>query len=407
MKNKIISSLLLGTALTLASASLAVAQDKNVKIGALSDQSGLYADLGGPGSTLAAQMAAEDSGLMAKGWKIEIISGDHQNKPDIGTTLARQWFDVDKVDTIVDVPNSGVALAVNTVIKEKNGVYINSGAATSDLTNAQCSPNTVHWTYDTYMLAHTTGQALVKAGGDTWFFLTADYAFGAALERDTTAVITANGGKIAGGVKHPLNTSDFSSFLLQAQSSKAKIIGLANAGGDTTNSIKQAAEFGIVKGGQKLAALLLFLTDVKAIGLETAQGLNFTETFYWDMNDQTRAFSKKFAARMKNGAPPTMVQAGVYSGLIHYFKALEALGGNPHDGIKVVEKMKSIPTDDPLFGKGEIQPNGRTIHSAYLFEVKKPSESKGPWDFYKLVGTVPGDQAFTPLADSKCPLLKK
>jgi branched-chain amino acid transport system substrate-binding protein len=406
MKNKI-SALLLGTALTLATGGFAFAQDKNVKIGALSDQSGLYADLGGPGSTLAAQMAAEDSGLTAKGWKIDIISGDHQNKPDIGTSIARQWFDVDKVDVIVDVPNSGVALAVNNVIKEKNGVYINSGAATSDLSNAQCSPNTVHWTYDTYMLAHTTGQALVKAGGDTWFFLTADYAFGAALERDTTAVITANGGKIVGGVKHPLNTSDFSSFLLQAQSSKAKIIGLANAGGDTTNSIKQAAEFGIVKGGQKLAALLLFLTDVKAIGLETAQGLNFTETFYWDMNDETRAFSKKFAARMKNGAPPTMVQAGVYSGLIHYFKALDALGGNPHDGIKIVDKMKSIPTDDPLFGKGSIQPNGRTIHSAYLFEVKKPSESKGPWDFYKLVGTVPGDQAFTPLSESKCPLLKK
>ena len=406
MKNKI-SALLLGTALTLATGGLAFAQDKTVKIGALSDQSGLYADLGGPGSTLAAQMAAEDSGLTAKGWKIDIISGDHQNKPDIGSTIARQWFDVDKVDVIVDVPNSGVALAVNNIIKEKNGVYINSGAATSDLSNAQCSPNTVHWTYDTYMLAHTTGQALVKAGGDTWFFLTADYAFGAALERDTTAVVTANGGKVVGGVKHPLNTSDFSSFLLQAQSSKAKIIGLANAGGDTTNSIKQAAEFGIVKGGQKLAALLLFLTDIKAIGLETAQGLNFTETFYWDMNDETRAFSKKFAARMKNGAPPTMVQAGVYSGLIHYFKALDALGGNPHDGIKIVEKMKSMPTDDPLFGKGSIQPNGRTIHSAYLFEVKKPSESKGPWDFYKLVGTVPGDQAFTPLSESKCPLLKK
>jgi branched-chain amino acid transport system substrate-binding protein len=406
MKTKI-SALLLGTALTLATGSLALAQDKTVKIGALSDQSGLYADLGGPGSTLAAQMAAEDSGLTAKGWKIDIISGDHQNKPDIGTAIARGWFDVDKVDVIVDVPNSGVALAVNNIVKEKNGVYINSGAATSDLTNAQCSPNTVHWTYDTYMLAHTTGQALVKAGGDTWFFLTADYAFGAALERDTTAVITANGGKVVGGVKHPLNTSDFSSFLLQAQSSKAKIIGLANAGGDTTNSIKQAAEFGIVKGGQKLAALLLFLTDVKAIGLETAQGLNFTETFYWDMNDDSRAFSKKFAARMKNGAPPTMVQAGVYSGLLHYFKALDGLGGNPHDGIKVVEKMKSMPTDDPLFGKGEIQPNGRTIHSAYLFEVKKPSESKGPWDFYKLVGTVPGDQAFTPLAESKCALLKK
>jgi branched-chain amino acid transport system substrate-binding protein len=406
MKKKI-SALLLGTALTLATGSLALAQDKTVKIGALSDQSGLYADLGGPGSTLAAQMAAEDSGLAAKGWKIDIISGDHQNKPDIGTSISRQWFDVDKVDVIVDVPNSGVALAVNNVVKEKNGVYINSGAATSDLTNAQCSPNTVHWTYDTYMLAHTTGQALVKAGGDTWFFLTADYAFGAALERDTTAVILANGGKVVGGVKHPLNTSDFSSFLLQAQSSKAKIIGLANAGGDTTNSIKQAAEFGIVKGGQKLAALLLFLTDVKAIGLETAQGLNFTETFYWDMNDDTRAFSKKFAARMKNGAPPTMVQAGVYSGLLHYFKALDGLGGNPHDGIKVVEKMKSMPTDDTLFGKGEIQPNGRTIHSAYLFEVKKPSESKGPWDFYKLVGTVPGDQAFTPLSESKCALLKK
>jgi branched-chain amino acid transport system substrate-binding protein len=407
MKTNIVASLLLGATLSLASANLAIAQDKTAIIGALSDQSGLYADLAGPGSTLAAQMAAEDSGLTAKGWKIDIISGDHQNKPDIGTSIARQWFDVEKVDVIVDVPNSGVALAVNNVVKEKNGVYINSGAATSDLTNAQCSPNTVHWTYDTYMLAHATGQALVKAGGDTWFFLTADYAFGAALERDTTAVILANGGKVVGGVKHPLNSSDFSSFLLQAQSSKAKIIGLANAGGDTTNSIKQAAEFGIVKGGQKLAALLLFLTDVKAIGLETAQGLSFTETFYWDLNDQTRAFSKRFADRMKNGAPPTMVQAGVYSGLLHYFKALDALGGNPHDGIKVVEKMKSMPTDDPLFGKGEIQPNGRTIHSAYLFEVKKPSESKSPWDFYKLIGTVPGDQAFTPLSESKCALLKK
>ncbi len=406
MKNKI-AALLLGTALTLATASMAMALDKTVKIGSLSDQSGLYADLGGPGSTLAAQMAAEDSGLQGKGWKIDIISGDHQNKPDIGTSIARQWFDVDKVDVIVDVPNSGVALAVNNVIKEKNGVYINSGAATSDLTNAQCSPNTVHWTYDTYMLAHSTGQALVKAGGDSWFFLTADYAFGAALERDTTAVITANGGKVVGGVKHPLNTADFSSFLLQAQASKAKVIGLANAGGDTTNSIKQAAEFGITKSGQKLAALLLFITDVKAIGLETAQGLNFTETFYWDTNDATRAFSKKFAERMKNGAPPTMVQAGVYAGLLHYFKALDALGGNPHDGIKVVEQMKSMPTDDPLFGKGLIQPNGRTIHDAYLYEVKKPAESKSPWDFYKLVGKVPGDQAFTPLDKSTCALLKK
>jgi branched-chain amino acid transport system substrate-binding protein len=406
MKTRI-AALLLGTALSFAAASTALAQDKTVKIGSLSDQSGLYADLGGPGSTLAAQMAVEDSGLVAKGWKIDVISGDHQNKPDIGVNIARQWFDVDKVDIIVDVPNSGVALAVNNVVKEKNGVYINSGAATSDLTNAQCSPNTVHWTYDTYTLAHGTGQALVKAGGDTWFFLTADYAFGAALERDTTAVINANGGKVVGGVKHPLNTADFSSFLLQAQASKAKVIGLANAGGDTTNTIKQAAEFGIVKGGQKLAALLLFITDVKAIGLETAQGLSFTETFYWDRDDASRAFAKKFSARMKNGAEPTMVHAGVYAGVLHYLKALDALGGNPHDGIKVVDKMKSIPTDDPLFGKGEIQPNGRKIHPAYLFEVKKPSESKGPWDFYKLVSTIPADQAFTPLAESKCALLKK
>src|SRR6201991_1314972 len=353
MKNRI-SALLLGTALALSAGNLAFAQDKTVKIGSLSDQSGLYSDLGGPGSTLAAQMAVEDSGMTGKGWKIDIISGDHLNKPDVGANIARQWFDVDKVDVIVDVPNSGVALAVNNVVKEKNGVYINSGAATSDLTNAQCTPNTVHWTYDTYMLAHGTGGALVKAGGDSWFFLTANYAFGAALERDTTAVVTANGGKVVGGVKHPLNTPDFSSFLLQAQASKAKIIGLANAGGDTTNSIKQAAEFGIVKGGQKLAALLLFLTDVKAIGLETAQGLNFTETFYWDMNDDSRAFSKRFAEKMKIGAPPTMVQAGVYAGLMQYFKALDALGGNPHDGIKVVDKMKSIPTEDKLFGKGLI-----------------------------------------------------
>src|SRR6202167_3956117 len=348
MKTRI-AALLLGTALSFAAASTAFAQDKTdktVKIGSLSDQSGLYADLGGPGSTLAAQMAVEDSGLAAKGWKIDVISGDHQNKPDIGVNIARQWFDVDKVDIIVDVPNSGVALAVNNVVKEKNGVYINSGAATSDLTNAQCTPNTVHWTYDTYMLAHVTGQALVKAGGDTWFFLTADYAFGQALERDTTAVILANGGKVVGGVKHPLNTADFSSFLLQAQASKAKIVGLANAGGDTTNTIKQAAEFGIVSGGQKLAALLLFISDVHSLGLATAQGLSFTETFYWDMNDQSRAFAKRFQERMKNHVMPPMVHAGVYASLLHYFKALEALGGNPHDGAKVVAKMKELPTDD-------------------------------------------------------------
>src|SRR5246127_43930 len=284
-------------------------------------------------------MAVEDSGLTGKGWKIDVISGDHQNKPDIGTSIARQWFDVDKVDVIVDVPNSGVALAVNNVVKEKNGVYINSGAATSDLTNAQCSPNTVHWTYDTYLLAHATGQALVKAGGDTWFFITADYAFGAALERDTTAVVLANGGKVLGGVKHPLNTADFSSFLLQAQASKAKVIGLANAGGDTTNAIKQAAEFGIIQGGQKLAALLLFITDVHALGLRTAQGLTFTESFYWDMNDQTREWSKRFQKVSPKGAMPSMTVAGLYAEILHYLKAIEALGSNPHDGAKVVAKM--------------------------------------------------------------------
>ena len=406
MRAKLMAGLL-STVAALTMAGAAMADDKVVKIGALSDQSSLYADVGGPGSTLAAQMAAEDSGLIAKGWKIEVISGDHQNKPDIGGNIARQWLDIDKVDVIVDVPNSGVALAVNNIVKEKNAVYLNSGAASSDLTNAQCSPNTVHWTYDTYMLAHGTGGALVKAGGDTWYFLTADYAFGAALERDTTAVINASGGRVVGGVKHPLNTSDFSSFLLQAQASKAKIIGLANAGGDTTNSIKQASEFGIVAGGQKLAALLLFISDVHALGLNVAQGLNFTETFYWDTNDQTRAFAKRFSERMKNKQMPTMVHAGVYAALVHYFKTLDQMGGNSRDGAKIVEKMKSMPTDDPLFGKGEIQPNGRAIHPAYLFEVKKPSESKGPWDYYKLVATIPADQAFTPLADSKCALLKK
>jgi branched-chain amino acid transport system substrate-binding protein len=406
MKNRI-SAVLLGAALALAAIGGASAQDKTAKIGVLTDLSGLYADLGGQGSIVAAQMAVEDSGMAAKGWKLDVISADHQNKPDVATNIARQWIDVEKVDVLMDVLNSGVALAVNNVVKEKNSVMINSGAASSDLTNAQCTPNTVHWTYDTYMLAHSTGQALVKAGGDTWFFITADYAFGAALERDTTAVVTAAGGKVIGGVKHPLNTADFSSFLLQAQASKAKIIGMANAGGDTTNTIKQASEFGIVAGGQKLAGLLLFVTDVNSLGLKVAQGLNLSETFYWDMNDQTRAFSKRFSERMKTKAEPTMVQAGVYAGLLHYFKALDALGGNPHDGAKVVAKMKEMPTDDPLFGKGTIRADGRKIHPAYLFEVKKPSESKGPWDYYKLIGTTPADQAFRPLSESSCPLVKK
>jgi branched-chain amino acid transport system substrate-binding protein len=385
----------------------ALADDKIVKIGVLTDLSSLYADLGGPGSTLAAQMAVEDSGLTTKGWTIDVISGDHQNKPDIGVGIARKWFDEDKVDVIADVPNSGVALAVAAVVKEKDGVYLNSGAASSDLTGRACTPNTIHWTYDTYTLANGTGKAVVKAGGDTWFFITADYAFGHALQRDTSAVVEANGGKILGSVNVPLNTPDFSSFVLQAQASGAKIIGLANAGGDTTNSIKQAHEYGIAGGGQKLAALLLFISDVNALGLVIAQGLQFTETFYWDMNDGTRAFSKRFVERMKNHAEPTMVQAGVYASLIHYFKALEALGGNPHDGAKVVAKMKEMPTDDPLFGKGMIRIDGRTIHPAYLFQVKSPAESKYPWDYYKLIATIPAEEAFRPLAESQCPLAKK
>jgi branched-chain amino acid transport system substrate-binding protein len=392
---------------SLSLASAALADDKIVKIGALSDQSGLYMDLGGPGSTLAAQMAVEDSGLTKKGWTIDVIAADHQNKPDVGTGIVRKWIDEDKVDVIVDSPNSGVSLAVTQVVKEKNGVFLNSGAATSDLTGKACTPNTIHWTYDTYALANGTGKAVVKAGGDTWFFLTADYAFGHALQNDTTAVIQANGGKVVGAVNIPLNTPDFSSYLLQAQSSKAKIIGLANAGGDTTNSIKQAHEFGIVAGGQKLAALLLFISDVNALGLDVAQGLQLTAAFYWDMNDGTRAFSKRFSERMKNHAMPTMVQAGVYSSVVHYLKALDSLGGNPHDGAKVVAKMKEMPTDDPIFGKGSIRIDGRVIHPVYLFEVKTPAESKYPWDYYKLIATIPADEAFRPLAESACPLVKK
>ncbi|HEX6979964.1 MAG TPA: ABC transporter substrate-binding protein [Alphaproteobacteria bacterium] len=379
--------------------------DNVVKIGVLNDQSSLYADLSGQGSVVAARLAVEDFGAEKKGIKVEFISADHQNKPDVGSNIARQWIDVDKVDVIVDVPNSGVALAVNQVVREKNKVYLNSGAASSDLTGKACSPNTVHWTYDTWMLANGTGKAIVKTGGDTWFFLTSDYAFGHALERDTEAVVVKNGGKVVGKVRHPLNTADFSSFLLQAQSSKAKIIGLANAGGDTINSIKQAAEFGIVQGGQNLAGLLVFLTDVHALGLQTAQGLIFTETFYWDQNENTRAFAKRFAPQYKN-MMPTMVHAGVYSAVLHYLKAVEALKSDA-DGAKVVAKMKEMPTDDPLFGKGTIRADGRKIHPAYLFEVKKPSESKGPWDYYKLRATIPANEAFRPLEESECPLVKK
>jgi branched-chain amino acid transport system substrate-binding protein len=377
--------------------------DGIVKIGVLSDMSSLYTDIAGAGSVVAAKMAVEDSGIEKRGYKVEVVSADHLNKPDVGSSIARQWYDTDKVDVIVDVPTSSVALAVNEITREKKKVFLVSGAASSDLTGKACSPNTVHWTYDTWMLANGTGGAIVKTGGDTWYFLTADYAFGLALERDTEAVVLKNGGKVLGKVRHPLNAQDFSSFLLQAQASKAKVIGLANAGGDTTNAIKQAAEFGIVKGGQSLAGLLVFLSDIHALGLPTAQGLIVTNTFYWDTNDQTRAWAKRFAG-LNGGKYPTMVHAGVYSALTHYFKAVEALKSD--DGTKVVAKMKEMPTDDPLFGKGSIRADGRKIHPAYLVEVKKPSESKGPYDYYKVRTTIPADQAFRPEKDGGCALVK-
>ena len=378
--------------------------DGTIKIGVMNDMSGTYADLSGQGSVIAARMAVEDFGAAAKGMKVEILGADHQNKPDIGSNVVRQWIDVDKVDVIVDVPTSSVALAVNGIVREKNKVFLVSGAAASDLTGAQCTPNTIHWTYDTWSLANGTGNAIVKTGGNTWFFLTADYAFGHALERDTTAVVEKNGGRVLGKVRHPFPGTDFSSFLLQAQSSKAKIIGLANAGSDTINSIKQAAEFGIVRGGQNLAALLAFITDVHALGLQTAQGLIMTESWYWDLNDNNREFAKKFAPQYK-GVHPTMVHAGVYSAVTHYLKAVEALQSDA-DGKAVVAKMKEMPTDDKLFGKGTVRADGRKIHDMYLFEVKKPAESKAPWDYYKLRATIPAAEAFRPLSDNACPLVK-
>ena len=383
----------------------ASAQQVNVKIGVLSDMSSLYSDIGGAGSVAAAKLAIADFTQANPNVTVEILSGDHQNKPDIGSQLANQWYDVDKVDLIIDTPNSGVALAVSQITTSKNKVFIVSGAAASDLTGPKCNANTVHWTYDTWMLANGTGKALVKTGGDTWFFLTSDYAFGHALERDTMAAVEKNGGKVLGKVRHPLNTNDFSSFLLQAQSSKAKIIGLANAGGDTINAIKAGAEFGIVKGGQKFAGLLVFASDVNALGLQTAQGLTLTETWYWDMNDANRAWTKRWQAeRGAAGKFPTMVQAGVYSGLTHYLKAVTALK-SAADGKAVVAEMKKLPTDDALFGKGSVRADGRKVHPAYLLEVKAPSESKYPGDFYKVRATIPADEAFRPLKEGNCPLV--
>jgi branched-chain amino acid transport system substrate-binding protein len=390
------------TAILVVTVAAAAAQDRVVKIGVLSDMSSLYSDIGGAGSVAAAKLAVEDFNPAAHGMKVEVVSADHQNTPDVGASIARQWFDVDHVDVIADVPTSSVALAVNEVTREKNKVFLVSGAASSDLTGPKCSPNTVHWTFDTWMLANGTGKALVKTGGDTWFFLTADYAFGHALERDTAAVVQANSGKVLGEVLHPLNTGDFSSFLLQAQASKAKIIGLANAGGDLVNAIKQGAEFGIGNGRQHFAGLLVFINDVQALGLKTAQGLVLTETWYWDMTDTNRAFTKRWQAA-RPGKFPSMVPAGVYSSVIHYLKAVDALK-SAADGRAVVAKMKEIPTDDALFGRGTIRADGRKIHDAFLFEVKKPDESKYPGDDYKLRATIPAAEAFRPLKDGGCPL---
>jgi len=397
------SRLALAVAALMCAAAVARAEDVSVKIGVLTDMSSLYADIGGPGSVAAAKLAVEDFNPAAHGLTVEVVAADHQNKPDVGAGIARQWYDVDHVDVIVDVPTSSVALAISQVTREKNKVFLGSGPASSDLTGPKCSPNTIQWTYDTWMLANGTGKAVVKTGGDTWFFLTADYAFGQALERDTTAVVIANGGKVLGSVRHPLNNSDFSSFLLQAQTSKAKIIGLANAGGDTVNAIKQGSEFGITAGGQHFAGMLVFINDVQALGLKVAQGLVLTETWYWDMTDANRAFTKRWQAA-RPGKFPSMVPAGVYSSVIHYLKAVAELK-NTADGRAVVAKMKEMPTDDPLFGKGSIRVDGRKLHDAYLFEVKKPGESKYPGDDYKVRATIPAAEAFRPLKDGGCPLV--
>lgn len=379
------------------------AQQTPLKIGVLSDFSSVYSDIGGMGNVEATRMAIEDFGGQMFGKPIDMVSADVLNKPDVASTIARKWWETEGVDMIIDLPTSATALAVMELSKQYEKIMIVTDAASSDITGKSCSPYTAHWTYDTYANAHTVGSAIVKNGGDTWFFLTADYAFGQDLEKDTSAVVTKTGGKVLGGVRHPLNTSDFSSFLLQAQASKAKVIGLANAGGDTVNAIKQAAEFGITKGGQKVSPLLAFVTDIDSIGLETAQGLLLAEAFYWDLNDDTRAFSKRFTERMKR--PPTSAQAGVYSSVTHYLKAVKAAGTT--DAAAVIKVMKETPINDFFAKGGKIREDGRMIHDMYLFEVKKPSESKGRWDDYKLLATVPGSEAFQSLEQSRCPLVKK
>ena len=377
--------------------------DGVVKLGVLNDMSSLYADVSGKGGVVAAQMAAEDFGGKVLGAPIEIIGGDHQNKPDVGAGLARQWIDTDHVDAIVDVPTSSVALAIQEVTREKKRIFLMSGPASSDLTGKACSPYGFQWTYDTYALAHGTGGALVKQGGNTWFFITADYAFGHALERDTGDAVKAAGGKVLGAVNAPLNTQDFSSFLLQAQASKAKVIGLANAGGDTINSIKQASEFGIVAGGQKLAGLLVFLSDIHSLGLKIAQGLTITSAWYWDKDDASRTFAKRFMARNPTGLPPTYIQAGIYTEVTFYLNAIQAAGTDDAD--KVVAQMRKMKINDFMTKDGWLREDGRVMRDMYLEEVKSPAESKYPFDYLKILATIPPDQAFRPLKEGNCPLV--
>ena len=387
----------------LAGAAQAQISDDVVRIGVLTDMSSLYSDATGKGSLVAAQMAVADYGGKVKGKPIEVIGADHQNKPDVGSNIARQWYDQGGVDVIVDVPTSSVALAVAQITREKNKVFLNSGAGTSDLTGSQCSPNTIHWTYDTYALSNVAGKAMVERGEKTWFFITADYAFGHALERDAADIVKKHGGQVLGAVRAPLNTPDFSSFLLQAQGSGAQVIGLANAGGDTQNAIKQAVEFGVIAGGQKLLALLMEITDTHSLGIKTAQGMILTDGFYWDLNDETRAFSKRFQEKVGN--MPTMIQAGVYSGVMHYLKAIEATGTD--EAGAVIAKMKATPIHDFFAKNGQIRPDGRMIHDMYLMQVKTAAESKGDWDLYNILATVPGDQAFRPMSEGGCPLVAK
>ena len=377
--------------------------DDVVRIGVLTDMSSLYSDATGKGSLVAAQMAVADYGGKVKGKPIDVIGADHQNKPDVGSNIARQWYDQGGVDVIVDVPTSSVALAVAQITREKNKVFLNSGAGTSDLTGSQCSPNTIHWTYDTFALSNVAGKAMVERGENTWYFITADYAFGHALERDAADVVKKHGGQVLGAVRAPLNTPDFSSFLLQAQSSGAKVIALANAGGDTQNAIKQAVEFGIVQGGQKMLALLMQITDTHSLGTRTAGGMILTDGFYWDLSDETRAFSKRFLEKV--GHMPTMIQAGIYSGVMHYLKAIDATGTD--EAKAVIAKMKATPVNDFFARNGRIREDGRMVHDMYLMQVKTAAESKGEWDLYNVLATVPGDQAYRPMSEGGCPLVAK